>query len=246
MDIYFGAYWKQEVLTLGEFIERLHSFVQKLQALHPLLRNWQLVGDRPGKKLMIEFDLSNLRALAREYAWDRKAPKHWTSNLDKDSIPSLSSISEVGYRMLIENGDEDERGDHHVSCQVRAGTSSPWLSNAVVISITDKSPLRQSEVAIQVLRVLVESWRPDSAVFTSQHFSDLTYQSDDVGSIGWMTYFANPAISSALPKDVMQRPFGAHGVLISISPEMPLPGDAQAEEKAIRVAQALRNTDAVV
>lgn len=243
MESYFGAYWKKGSLTLGEFIERLSGFVRQLQTLHPLLREWQLVGNRPGQKTEIESDLSNLSALSREHAWDRKAPKHWISNLDQDSRPSLNSTSEVGYRMYIENGSEEAKGVDRVSCRISAGTDSPWLKNSVVITTPDDSPLGEPDVAIQIIRLLVDFWHPDSAVATRSDFSELTYKPDDTGSIGWMTYFANPAISEVLPKDVIQRPFGDNGVLILTAPEMPRPGDAKAEDTAIRVADALRRAE---
>ncbi len=237
---YFGVYWKHRPLTLGEFIEQLHGFLKQLQTVHPLLRDWQLVGERREQRAKIEPDLSNLASLAQKHAWDKGTPKNRFTNLSEMMEPSLNSVSRVGYILHIENRDEKAKDVDHIGLLISAGASSERLGSAITLRYLPGSPFGQPDIAIKIFMLLVECWNPSFGLVSSDVFREFTYSQNDGRSIGWMTYFANSAIGAALPKDVMQRPFGNQGVLISISPEMPLPGDAQAEDKAIRVAQALR------
>ncbi len=237
---YFGVYWKHRPLTLGEFIEQLYGFLKQLQTVHPLLRDWQLVGECREQRAKIEPDLSNLAELAQKYAWDKGTPKNRFTNLSEMMEPSLNSVSRVGYILHIENRNEEAKDLDHIGLLISAGASSERLGNAVTLRYLPGSPFGQTDFAIKIFTLLVEYWNPNFGLVSSDVFREYTYSQDDGRSIGWMTYFDNPAVSENLPKDVTHRRFGAHGVLILTAPEMPVPGDTKAVNSAIRVADALR------
>ena len=137
MSNYLGAYWNCRPLSLGDYVESLKSFLLTLQQLHPLFKELYEVGNEPNDETLIADDLSNLVAVARQHAWDKKAPGKWYSRLDADGKPTLESTSETGYSLLISNGAESKKGENYVYLSIRAGTNSQWLSDAVVIGFSE-------------------------------------------------------------------------------------------------------------
>lgn len=241
---YFGAYWGARSLSLGEYIQSFGSFLLSLQRLHPAFKGLYHVGKKPHDETPVSDDMSNLAELSLERAWDRKAPRKWYSDVGPDGFPTLSSVSEKGYLMIVANGDKAKKGSDYVYISLMAGATSQWLNNAAVIRFSglDDTPFSDSGLATRVLNLMAEHWSPDSALVTREDFRDLTYMQDDGRSIGWMTYFSNPAVAAALPDAIDHRPFGPQGgVLITTAPHLPSAEDAEAAASAIQVAEALRS-----
>lgn len=248
MSNYFGAYWDGRPLTLGAYIASLRSFMHALQKVHPPFSKVRALGSKQNDEVPIAADLSNLSAVAMDLAWDKEVPISRYSEMGPNGVPTLNSTSRTGYGLVFSNGEEDLMGPDYLYLSVFAGMTSPHISSSVVIRYPefDESPLSEPALALQVFRLMVDSWNPEFALVASSGFRDLTYSQDDGCSIGWLTYFANPAVSAALPPDVDQRPFGTNGVLITLAPRMPSPEDSDAAVTAVTVAEVLRSHNLMV
>lgn len=236
-SFYLGAYWKNRRLTMREYIAASKQYLAELQALHPVFRELVSWGNTADSAVVLRPDLSNLddlilsRSYSKDAIYSRPRP---------DGGPTLESDCSRGFISNYSNN-RDPR-DGKVQVMITAGSFSPWLSNAVVINLpTMRFPeFLEYGFVHRLLALSVKCWLPQMSVVSSNEFRDKLGGEGGRKTIGWLTWFADPAVREALPAGVESELLG-NGVLVTTTRAV-LSADYPAQvETASRIRSALQS-----
>lgn len=230
-SLYLGAYWKGRRRTLREYIADSKKFLAALRKLHPACESLISWGDTEDSGVELLPDLGNLDELVF-----RRGP-------GKDALfspsgprgePTLDSECSQGFITVYSNG--SSLPDEKVRITIIAGSDSPWLSNSVVINFPQTvHAFREREFVRGLLGAVVDCWAPDSAVVSSSAFNEELDGQGGRKAVGWMNWFADPAVQEALPEGVeRQALWGGALVFTSREPVSPSVPEHVASARLIR------------
>jgi Immunity protein 52 len=239
---YLSAGWPSNPQTLGQFVEATTAYLRRLQSLHPLFGGpLFLTGSNPKEFEELASDLSNLDSFVRRYGWDRKAPADWHTGVMANHTMSRQGTSRTGFRVSINSSGKSLK-PNALAIMVTEGCTDREQGVGVEIDFPEQGHLEFTDYTFvrSLFEEVVSYWRPYLARVTQMEFrkaqvsAGLTFE-----TIGWMNYFANPAVQSALPSDVQCEPFGPGGALLTLQHDLPSAQDPQAVARAQRIRQAL-------
>ncbi|WP_300268195.1 hypothetical protein [Microbacterium sp.] len=226
---YFGVFWGAREQSLGEFIDQSREFLVTLREIDPLFDTLYSLGDRADTEMPVGSDLANLASIALERGWDKKAPKHWFSNLDEEGRPTRESTVKVGWRLSLANEREAEKTKDFIAISLASGQSSNRSNNSVLITLNDPdSPLLDPAMAERLFQLLVDFWNPERGWVTEASYRDAVWDDATREQLGWLNYRADPSIANQLPASVSSEAHGA-GIIFRIGDGRALTEDAQAE-----------------
>jgi hypothetical protein len=207
----------------------------RLGALHPVFHELVMTGKTPHSGVRLLRDLSNLEELVF-----RLGPRgdDLFTHANPDGSPTLDSEAGIGFSTSY--WDETSQVQERVGVSITAGMDSPWLTNAVVIYLPESvGEFREYGFVKKLLAATVECWEPSMAVVSSHAFREKLGGKGGTRTIGWMTWFKDPAVAKALPKKAEREPL-ANGVLVTTTREVLSP------ENPTHVATALKIRDTLL
>jgi hypothetical protein len=219
-SFYLGAYWKSRPCTLREYIVDTKRFLARLGALHPIFQGLVITGKTAASGVKLPPDLNNLDELLF-----RLAPRDDAlfTHAHPDGSPTLDSTSPIGFLTSYANTQPPAQ---EVSVRITAGMDSPRLTNAVVLTLPmGMSEFQDYAFVRRLLEATVDCWAPSRAVVTSSAFRQKLGEPGGSQTIGWMTWFDDPAVCKVLPETIQCEPI-AGGMLVTttqevISPDRP-------------------------
>ena len=208
-DFYLGAYWKNRLRTVRQYVAESKNFFRRLQMLHPAFQTL-ITSEKPeGPPIALLPDLSNLEELLLRRASHQDAV---FSHLDKKGNPTLDSASPLGFVTGYFSG--ATLGEEKVGIMISAGSDSPWFGNAVVIDFPKgEHAFQEYGFVRQLLEAVVDCWAPGTALVTSHAFNERLEDQGGRNAIGWMNWFSDPGVRNALPEGVESEALGS-GVLV--------------------------------
>jgi hypothetical protein len=241
--LHFGAPWDGRAQTLGQFIDASLGYMKLLQPLHPLFREGlHLIGESRKTSPLLSRDLSNLAPWVLAEGWYGQAPKDWFTALTSEGKPTLSSTSKMGFDFSV--GNLRKPADGAIRIDFRWGASDGEGGGPHIEFPCAGAPEFENYDFMKALMHMTVSYFQSSLAYaTRADFKERQHGHEEtvlnMQTIGWMNYFANPAVRTALPPDVQAEPFGPGGVLISLQRQPPSADDEDAVARAIRIRQAL-------
>jgi hypothetical protein len=239
--------WIDREQTLGEFVDATTDYIRQLQSLHPILNGpLFLNGGLKARSEQIAPDLSNIEGFVRRYGWDKKADERWMTGVLSDGTMSREGTSKVGFTCgILCGGATIKSTEAFVS--IHGGKPHTVAPSVVRIDFPVQGWLEfeRLDFVKKLLDVTVRCFDPDFGSVTSDEFHEAFIaqaQLDRLStfkSIGWLNYFANPAVRRDLPPDVECESFGPGGVLLTLQHERPSADDAQAVARAKAIREAL-------
>jgi hypothetical protein len=154
---YAGAYWDARDADIDSCADSLAQFLDRLAAIDPLLTGWRDKG-RSKREALAEAVVTTEHAdlVARLGAGvNRRDDNH-------------EPIEELGYLVGWWNG---QGGKSAINLSVTLGVTSSRVQNHVVINLPDPqaaSELYTTKKALEILHALIDTFNPDSAVWTNQ------------------------------------------------------------------------------
>lgn len=239
------SFIKPQVLTLGEFVERVHAFTCELLTLDPALQGLGLViGDRHSGYPIVQPGASNLPELLYEWAWDREPPFPYTP-LDEKGRPMPSSVGCMGYRFgLTNNKGWDDKVDVAFG-YMGGGADAGNVANFTFGRVGYPQFRNDAELARALLSTLVKHWPVEIASygFKGVHKTVNWLGENDKGrnhlELNWLTYTEDPSVAEALPPDIDVQRLGP-GILFQLTPEILSPYQPEHVALAERVRESLR------
>jgi hypothetical protein len=233
---YAGAYWKDRSLTLKQYADLTRDFFVRLQAIHPVFRTLEWVGDRPNSEIAVSPDLSNLDDLI----YRRAGSERVYSNPNPDGTPSWNSACRLGFAMTY--GSHPSNTGNSVEVGIDAGMSSEYATNSVTLDFPGPNeagfPHREFydygflKELFSIMRIV---WKPQFGRIVSHEFSDAV-AGREPPVVGWMTYVRDQR-ALALRNDsalkgliVEEAPDG--GVLLSLGRAIISPDNMEQVELA--------------
>jgi hypothetical protein len=237
-----GCTWIDRPQTLGEFVDTAIGYLQELKPLHPIFRGpLFLTGNEADEFEPLAPDLSNLESFVRRFGWHQQAPEKWHTGLLPDKTLSRAATSQSGFDINVNGSGRGTKADSFRV--VISGASFGLVSSSsarLEFPEIGAPEFEQLGFVKQLMDVTVRCWRPERAYVSSIAFHEA--QNVDAAyaqAIGWINYFADPAVREALPSDAECERFGPGGVLITLQPSRPSPSDMQAVAHALRIREAL-------
>jgi hypothetical protein len=231
-SFYLGAYWKSRPCTLREYIADSKRFLARLGALHPIFQELVITGKAPASGVKLPPDLNNLDELLFRLAPCEDA---LFTHARPDGSPTLDSTSPMGFLTSYTNAQPPAQ---KVGVRITAGMDSPRLTNAVVIDLPmGVSEFRDYAFVRRLLETTVDCWAPSRAVVTSSAFRKKLGEPGGSQTIGWMTWFDDPAVCKVLPETIQSEPI-AGGLLVTTTQEVISPD----RTSHVAVANQIRNS----
>ncbi len=231
--------------TFGHFIESTHALLRKLQAAHPVFRDGLAMWTSTPKTIPLAPDLSNLRELMLERAWDRKAPDA-ISKLDDKGRPTEDSTSQLGFGCVFGHAIPKVAGDMHISLYSIPDNNYAAGGVSIYFPKTGFTEFGDCDFVKSLLRLCVEHVDPDIAGVDRQDVTAAAVAlaeplaQDEWLPASWLSYYANPRVAEVLPPGETVERFGSGGVLITVQKQQPTPQDRQALEHIARLRLALQ------
>lgn len=181
---YIGAYWGDRRETAFECGERLSRCLLGLGAVDPLLAAWFLKGSRRSTATVpIALGADDLARL-----FDRGRNR-------RDSDGEV--IEELGFRVGLWNNRRPALG---LSAHCGSYANQSGLLNSFVLSVpapdSGAEVLYQVDPASAIFEIIVESWEPHWATWSTHEWREAQSPARREPVIGWKTYLANWGIES--------------------------------------------------
>jgi hypothetical protein len=242
-----GVSWIDRPQTLGEFVDTSVSYIEQLQALHPIFEGTRFLhAGEKGRPEQIAPDLSNVQSFVSRYGWNDKGDDEPHTGLQPDRTMSREGTSRLGFSCGFSCGSASvEPSDAYVSIfGAAAGARTPCV---VRINFpTEGSPeFGRLDFVKKLMDVTVRCFVPEFGYVSSAALHKAHKGQDQLmalahhESIGWLNYFSNPAVRRDLPPDVECEAFGPGGVLLTLQHDRPSAEDANAVARAVAIRQAL-------
>lgn len=181
--LFLAAYWTGAGESVEDISERLSRFILSIAELDPSLSAWFRVTD-PGRGQLVDPSPSAL-AVMLEAAW---AEPH----VDRDLRRLLGVAAALS---TSPSGNDDAIG-----LTMRAGASSvvqnvdrSYCMLRMLGSPARSLPLLSRDVALALMRTMVECWRPDWCTWSSRQLQTSQGWVDGEVIAGWATYLAGPS-----------------------------------------------------
>jgi hypothetical protein len=223
---YAGAYWGPRRESPGECARRAEMFLAEMATVDPSFARWFQQGKsrKDALKRPVEPDCAMLEKLIRK-GRDRQ-------------------FEDLGYSVWAWNGVCDDYDDSGLN--FNCGSHAESLSNRCVVDLPSRGPNAERVLSAPVLaglvRSMVNSWEPDSAIATSSvHMDGVTGTSAMAGTfVGWVMYFPRArGVVPPLPAPVRIEPVEDKGTLIILTPERFTASNPAHVELAERVRESL-------
>jgi hypothetical protein len=207
---YAGAYWGPRQESDVECAERLSACLARLAGVSSSFSPWFKKGASRAAASKDQVDTSSPEVLRALLA----------SGQNRRDI-GRDVISELGFRAALWN-----RADNSAAFSVTCGLyiENPALKNSFVLQLPelteDTASLFAKSSAIDVIKVLVESWEPDWATWSSRGWRSSQTVDAVKPVFGWVTYIADRSAEGlSLPSSVVVEPLN-NGILVSIDSEL--------------------------
>jgi hypothetical protein len=214
--ILLGAYWRNRRITVREYIATCYSFLMKLREFSDAFANRCVV--IAGDPVILPSEYGPFEQIVARAIND---PKCAYENPDADDKSlTLDSTSAVGFRVSFSDPDPKATLKTAISVSITAGAYGAYSPSNVALI---KMPPEIANIwvadrrAIELMRIVVQSWRPTFAMLTSPELrAKLNRDVSNDFSIGPLTYFAERAIGNAVEGLVEVSDFSVDGALIAI------------------------------
>lgn len=173
---YLGAYWGDRRESVEVCAERLARCLDGLAHVNPLLSVWYRTGRRRNAA-NVKID-TTVSVLVEMLLADRSA----------DAAGRGSAIAEMGFAMSLWNGAEAQVG-MSVLCGAYPGTSGVLNCFSLDLPPLDEIPeFRDTSIARQILKVIIDAWEPEWATWTSYEWHHLQEPAARQPVVGVLTY----------------------------------------------------------
>jgi hypothetical protein len=186
--IFLGAYWKSRSLTLRQYADLTRDFFLRLQAIHPVFRTLEWVGDRPDSEIAVSPDLANLDDLI----YRRAGSERVFSNPNPDGTPSWDSACRLGFAMTY--GSHPANSGNSVVVGIDAGTSSETFTNSATLYFPGENiagfthrEFYEYDFLKELFSIMRIVWTPKFGLVVSDEFSDAVAGKES-RDVGWLTY----------------------------------------------------------
>jgi hypothetical protein len=234
-------YWKDRKLSAAGFIDLLTQYTTLLQSLHQEFLHLFLLDADSNQ---IDFDSLKstperfLPLLYNKDAWYIKPDGSRDTNL------TLDSFSDSGFYCdlftAIKKSDDPlvisvNIGHHKVSAPDGRLYGNEMPNSVVIKFPAERVPAFFDYAFVKKLfEQSIAFWRPYAGWVTSNEFRSKLKQPGSVFSVGWMSYFDNPAVLGQLDLDVYDKKNG-----LIVLDELPV---SSKNEQQVTKAVAVRDT----
>ena len=170
-SFYIGAYWSGREETLKDVKRKVQQTLNALSAIDEQFLTWYETGT------------SRKQALTKKVLFDDETIERLCLSKVRKGELDDAGISKMGFGFSLWTG-QPEGEESNISFGV--GMNNKWLTNSCVLTIPYEGPARQlllqRTIVRKIITVLIQQWKPDSAILTSFHLGE------KLGNIGWITY----------------------------------------------------------
>ena len=235
-DFRLIARWKNIPLTARQYLEFSKGLLLKLQAFDPRWFGW---GGRPDARQGFKNDLSDFETVmlphikSKDTIYDNPDP----ANIDI----TLDSTCWMGFRKTY--GTTVPAVEGKVMFSISAGASM-GETNSVVMHFPPQAdaPFYDYAYVTALFKVVIEHCDPDYAFVISHEFWDKVRIPDAKIKcpLGWLSYLANSAATSALPPGTENELSSYDGPIITLMRELPSAENPEHVARALHIRDALR------
>lgn len=172
---YIGSYWRNRKENLETVITKSIEFLEKLEEIDPLFMKWYVRGmskqNATKDRIILEY----------EYVENLINKRIKKGDLDNDGF------CEIGFRL---GGWSGHSNGEAADFSITSGGFSKFLLNTCILNLPYKEEvvleLLKFDKLKKLLRIFIETWKPDWAVVQSNKLMNLLDLSNKIGLI---TYF---------------------------------------------------------
>lgn len=228
---YASVYWAARQESVDECTARAEAYFRCLAAYDPELSHWFQKGRsrRDALKRPVIPDSANLRKLLL------------AGRNRRDDNREV--IEELGFSLYLWNGGPDGEA---MALQINCGQYGPWTgANLCQVDLAEQGPTADRLLTIpsltRLLTCMIDAWDPDWGVIDSRAYQDMRLEEmKRIPRSGWLIYISHRFGRVPLvPAPATVTPFGAHGSLITVTPDRFDALNPAHVEAADRVAAAL-------
>jgi hypothetical protein len=235
--------WFERKQTLGEFVDGATVFLKELQSLHPLFKRPQFLRPVGGKKSQaVEPNFANLLSLVSRFGWDKQSDPWKTTGVLPDGTMSCEGTCHLGFRISL-GSFPSMIGPKDFSLTLRGGAFGDAVLSGGSFYLTlpceGWSEFEDVHFAKRLFEVAVRHFDPVDGKLRSMNFIRAQGADPPHTAIGWMNYWADPAVLQDMPAEAECESFGPGGVLLTLQARRPEPDDAEAVAKAVAIRSAL-------
>ncbi len=171
-----GAYWGSRAEPLAQIVDTVKETLIRLSKIDEQFLIWHELG------------MSRKKALEKKFSIDNDSIQKICLQKVKKGEFDEKGFAKMGFLMGLWTGHKEEESNN-ISFNVGGSYNTDKLNNSCVLTVpyegSSKERILQIEKAKAIINVLVELWKPDYAVLTSDNLRDKL----NVGNnIGWITY----------------------------------------------------------
>ena len=171
-SFYIGAYWSTKPETLQQVRDKIIVTLTKLGEIDELFSNWYERGN------------------SREQAKEKKVTLDWGSiekicleRVKKNDFDRMG-FSKMGFLIGLWTGHQEYESG---SITFSVGATSKWVTNSCVIKLPSEGSaldrlLNRGE-AMEIVRLIVDVWNPEYAIFSSHDLNDRLKLNKQLGLI---------------------------------------------------------------
>jgi hypothetical protein len=169
MESFFCRFsWGPRPQSIKDIAKQTQKCLRTLASIDDSLAKWRVLDIHAGKFIPLSGSPEKLLTRIMDHAAAKSA-------MDADAGHTFQCLSDAG-----------------VTCGIRCGITSPWLSNVCNLQlpkddkVTEK--ILRSEVLMKIAEVIVNHWMPDYGVITSHECCDILSAKQNNHEAGWVTY----------------------------------------------------------
>jgi hypothetical protein len=235
--------WLERKQTLGEFVDGATVFLRELQSLHPLFARPQFLRPVGGKRSQaVDLNFANLQRLVSQFGWDKQSDPWKTTGLLPDGTMSSEGTCHLGFRISM-GSFPNMIGPRDFSLSLRGGAFGDvgLSSGSLYLTLPQEGGPEFEDVhfAKRLFEVAVRHFIPVEGKLETLSFIRAQGADPLYTAIGWMNYWADPAVLQDMPAEAECESFGPGGVLLTLQARRPEPDDAEAVAKAVAIRSAL-------
>lgn len=240
--------WPPPAESFGHFIDQTIAMLGKLRSMHRIFRESLSLWTGTPETIPLTENLSNVRALMLEHAWDKKADPRCFSEVDDRGWPTEQSTSEIGFRARFGHSTPQVLGNMYLL--FASVPDNPYAAGVASIKFPDSNfadfaDFEDYDFVRVLFQAYVEHYDPGLCEVARQdverEVEALSGKREvDEEIPAWMTYYSNAYVARALPAGESVEPFGPGGVLLTLQRRPPTPDDRLAIDHLVQLRLALK------